>query len=394
MTFSSFLSPSLANCLIEGNTVDFGFATTDDATTTNYYYNTVIYSTADCRISQNALSGPAPAFVGPPTAVLIDLYNCSCEITGNTLIRTTSIPILAYIRNNGTSGVDGNGYDHIITDNIFDQNTIDGSSFVLATGLTQSTVYQRNKNQIGYAVVPWTTQMLSFNSYSAPSAWIVASSDFPPTDSTDYGALTGTYATAVGFGGSDRFVLRLYDDTASPGQRTFGHNVDVSKSIPFGTRVLDAQISIYNPSTVPLSTAGGTNAFQFSLEASRNHTTSIDGKTYNSKSVPTWMVGFAVANSLAINGGNEPNMRSAYQVIDLPITNFTTGSLPNSYTATAVSSTGTSLSQVGVDDSPNFVSTSDTTLTASLYFQFVATSQGVVGTPLIVVSPLIITYIW
>jgi hypothetical protein len=370
------LSSTLSNCLIEGNTTDFGFSTPDGSSTNSYNYLTALSTNADCRIMQNTFSGVASG-----SNVMADLFHCSCEIQSNTFIRNTNT-LLAYLRSDGY-------FDHMIVDNIFDQNTIDGSNTSLITGFSATTIYQRNKNQIGYAIIPMTTQVPSLFNYAVggiETYYVQASSDVPPSVSTDFGVTTGAFL--------DRFAMHLYDDSASPAQRTLGLGLDTSKSIPLGTRILDAKISVFNPSTIPLDLTS-VNQFQLSLDVSRNHTLAIDTKTYSSQTVPTWMLNFSSTVKLTISSGlgNEPSMRSAYQVIDLNPTNFTTGT-SGQYSYTATNSAGTTLTQVGVDNSNNYVSTSDSNIVASLTFFYRSSLQGSSNTPLIVVSPLIVTYTW
>lgn len=370
------LSSTLSNCLIEGNTTDFGFSTPDGSSTNTYNYTIALSASADCRIMQNTFSGVAS---GISPTVMVDLFHCSCEIQSNTFIRNANT-LLAYLRSDGY-------FDHIIVDNIFDQNTVDGSTTTLITGFPATTVYQRNKNQIGYAIIPMTTQVPSLYNYTTvglTTYYILAASDLPPIVATDLGVTTGAFR--------DRFAMHLYDDTASPTQRFFGLGLDTSKSIPFGTRILDAQVSVYNPSSIALDTSA-TNTFQLSLDASRNHTLAIDSKTFSSQSGSTWLFNFSSTITLTINGGNEPNMRSAFQLIDLNTTNFTTGT-SGSFTRSAINSSGSPITQVSADNSASYVSSSDTTIVASLTFAYKASSQGTSNTPLIVVSPLIVTYTW
>lgn len=145
------LSSTLSNCVIEGNSVDSGFYTADGTTVSSYTYNQLLLTSADCKIKNNNFSAISAS------GTMLSLNNCSCDIQGNTFKRG-SASITAYIASTGSQ-------DHMIVKNIFDSNTVDGSSIDLVTGLSTASIYQENKNQTAYAFLSalegekqWDTQ--------------------------------------------------------------------------------------------------------------------------------------------------------------------------------------------------------------------------------------------
>ena len=377
------ISPIFSDVLIEGNTIGVG-AGTSSGTPVYFGYGAsaslqdgyIIFTNADCRIVNNYVSGA----ITDANTFMMGLRSCSCHVQGNTFVREAAA-ITAYIINAGPD-------DHTIVDNIFDGYTVDGSTSQevspLVVGLSANSRYTNNKNQMAWAIIPLGTNKTAINKASNGSftPFGIYATTFYNTVDTTLGSSAGVASGAFW----DDYVLELFDSTASPAQRTFTLGVDISANVPHGAKIIDAKYSVYNPSSVPLNTSG-TNQFNLALSAGRNHLQSIDVKTYSSGGTLSWMLGFNANAGLTINAGNEASMRSAYQVIEIPTLNFT---------GTQTDSSGTTTSVSNVDISSNYVAGNDAGLTAKLFFSYQATSTGSFSPfiPLIVVSPLIVTYVF
>lgn len=373
---------TFSNVIIEGNTIDIGSSSSGGAPTF-YQYGThgigengyLLSTSADCRIFGNYFSGIATNNAG---TYMIQLSGCSCNIQGNTFIRGSS-EVAAYINNVGLD-------DHIITGNIFDGYTVDGSTpqstSPLVAGITANTLYTNNKNQVGYAVIPLATDktaLFKADRASSGLSMVFNTNDGNPPDIfTDYGVTAGYLP--------DPYVLLIYNNMTVPiTQNYFFMNIDIGKSIPVGAKIIDAKYSVYNPSSIPLDTSG-TNAFYLFLVAGRSAALSIDAKTYDNASSTSSMIGYESDAILNITGGNEPSMRTAYQVLEIPTLNFSGfAGVPGSIS-----------SLVNHDISGNYVAGNNYGLTATLQMYWKADGYGTASPliPLIVVSPLIITYLF
>ena len=351
---------TLSNILIEGNTIDAGSSLT---------YGTLLSSGfADCRIFGNYFSGIANDSVNSNMLVLA---GCSCNVQGNTFVRGAS-SIASFILTDTSN-------DHMITNNVFDGYTTDGTNTLLITGASSNTLYTSNKNQVGYSIIPLGTNkpgLFGINKGIISSAYFVFDShDAPPSlGSTDYGVTSGFLF--------DPYVLTIYDTVTSPGFRFFSTNIDITKSIPVGAKIIDAKMSVFSPSSVGFT---GTNTFSLSLLAGLNHTQSIDTQTYDNAGTLSTMIGFVASQSLTVNS-NVPDLRSAYQAIEIPTLNYTGNAGPPS-SIVSVSDT---------DISTQYVSGNDYGLSATIRFSYQASGATSASPyiPLLIVSPLIITYVF
>ena len=171
------ISSTLSDCLIQGNSIDIGFSTSNGTSTTSYTYPQVLQTNADCKILANNFSGMISDT--SPTGTMIILLGCTCDIEQNHFIRGSN-SILAYIKNISTN-------DHIIVENIFDSSTVDGASEILAIGLTSGTIFSRNKNQTKYALVSLFAEEKQWDTASYP---FINSSTAASISSGDGAALT------------------------------------------------------------------------------------------------------------------------------------------------------------------------------------------------------------
>lgn len=359
------LPTTFSNILIEGNTIDAG-ASTDGVTTTQFTYANLLTTLGDCRIFNNYWSGITN---NTSNTYMITMLGDACNIHGNTFVRGNSA-ITAYIRTNTS-------IDQMITGNIFDGYTPDGVTNTLVTNLSPNSLYTNNKNQVGYAIIPLGTNKSTLYDVTA------SITPFYVYNAIDFTSLANTLGVTSG-AFFDDYVLKIFEADASPLQRIFSIGVNLSSYVPSGAKIIDAKFSVYNPSGIALDTSG-TNQFSLALSAGRNHTDSLDTKTYQSSGISTWMLGFNASANLIINSGNEANMRSNFQTIEIPTLNFS-GLQTNSVGSTTTAS--------NADISSNYVSGNDYGLTAKLSFFYKASAQGTDTIPLIVMSPLIVTYVF
>src|SRR5260221_1416964 len=148
------LSSTLSNVIIDGNTFDTGFTTSNGTTTISYTYDRVIDAYADCKIVDNHFAGIANNTV---SGSIINIASSSSNIIGNTFIRGSS-SLFAYIDGSGTS------YSNI-TNNFFDKSTIDGSSTTLVKGIPSSSIVDKNINQTFITQALWADTLADINAY-------------------------------------------------------------------------------------------------------------------------------------------------------------------------------------------------------------------------------------
>lgn len=170
MTYIQTLGQSIN---IKGNIIDQGveYDLSNIVQTFNYTHCAFIYGSAN--ITDNTFANPAAA------ADMLNTQNGSCQITNNKFIRSAT-SISSYIKHRYIADEVTDAYSgvHTITDNVFDQPTIDGTTEELVKGLNINTIYTRNKNQTGFAYIPiydnnqteWTTT--SLDSAGVPATFI------------------------------------------------------------------------------------------------------------------------------------------------------------------------------------------------------------------------------
>ena len=136
------LESSLANIVIRDNTIDQG-RFSDGTTPVAYTYAYHAWIFGSSIIDGNTFIAPSAS------ADMLNIDSCSCTITKNKFIRG-STSVNSYIRAYGSN-------DQIITNNTFDQTTINGSSDILVVGISSRTTYTSNKNQTIYVPFQITT---------------------------------------------------------------------------------------------------------------------------------------------------------------------------------------------------------------------------------------------
>lgn len=268
------LETSLANIIINNNTIDQGrFSDGTTPATVNYAFHAWIYGSAN--ISHNTFMGPAAA------SDMLNLENSSSKISNNKFIRGAT-SITSYIKNHGTQ-------DQVIVENVFDQTTIDGTNEAIVSGLTSTSTYERNINQIAYLVLSLVEDMAVFDTYLSASAGQYFSGDRP-----SYGSDPGAFASKFQFTGKLGFdrnnenpligldaqnYLFLADASATEHQipRTFSKVFNLNTSLPSGAMLLSAKIGMKmntNPGGLNVAGSDFNNQFLLRLVVSNDVLTS------------------------------------------------------------------------------------------------------------------------
>lgn len=135
---------SFRSVKIKDNLIDIG------SSSTNYFYSSCMSLGADALVTGNTFSGCVGNGVGSTNLTVIT--DGSSLISNNAFIRGVGSPINSYINVTSVN-------DQVITDNLFDQTTIDGtpSHDILVTGLSTGSVYHSNKNQTIYIPIQLAT---------------------------------------------------------------------------------------------------------------------------------------------------------------------------------------------------------------------------------------------
>jgi len=203
---------TLGNTLITGNIITSG----SDTSGTMYYYDQCINASSEATIQANTIGG----INSSGTAVMIKLGDESASnvIVNNTFYRANSV-IGAYIADASLSTT-----DHIITNNIFDQPTVDGTNETICSNLSQGTLYNNNKNQTGYLTIPLGPNYT--NLYSGADIQISNVLFSVSTPINIYSALTFTNS-----GGAKEEAATMY-------------LVNISDYLPAGTKVLNSVLGI------------------------------------------------------------------------------------------------------------------------------------------------------
>lgn len=361
------ISSTFSNIIIEGNTIDAGYG--------SITYSNLLFTNADCRIFGNYFSGIESNTVA--TYMLL-IGEDSCNIQGNTFVRGANL-ITSYIRNVGIN-------DHIIVGNIFDGYTVDGSTIQgtgagqlpLVSGITANTLYTNNKNQVGYAIIPLSVHNPTLFALGTPP-----STEKAVTTVLNWAGpnviTSNAYVTSGVHG--DAMVTKIFDDSASPGH-TFILTTTLSGLVPIGAKIIDAKVAIYNPSgaTITLSSA---DFMTLTLNKSYTATNSLNIATFPSTSTSNWTIAYSSSTTFTCTTGTE--LYPTAMVLEIPTLNYN-GTIINNGSSSGVSNDNIST---------NYVVDGNSTLLANLDIFFTASApSSSTTTPLLLISPIIITYVF
>lgn len=221
------LETSLANIIIKDNILDQG-RSSDGTTPVTYNYSYHAWVQGSAIIDSNVFSAPAAS------SDMLYLDECSCIITKNKFIRNGT-SISSYIRNTGA-------YDHVITHNIFDESTIDGSDDVIIKSLSNKSVCHSNKNQTIYVPVVWFDSIVDI-----------------PSSATD---------TILGLGGIANPNVQRQNNyinitRTSTANSSLVADIPLGQSIPEGATLLECKIGL--ASAINGVTFTGDNTFSLIL---------------------------------------------------------------------------------------------------------------------------------
>lgn len=234
------LASTISNTLIEGNTFSTGYTSTNGVATSVAEYTSLLLNSGDAQIKDNTFAGQA----SNASNNMVALSNCSCFISNNRFIRNGK-SIAAYINN--TSGTN----DHVIIDNIFDSRTTDGSTETLVAGLTNTSIYDRNKNQTGVEHIKIRGHASEpYNPFSTTKLFASA-----------WGENYGGSQTENGY---DTLVIQ----SVTAGLNTFPlkFNVNLDQYLPKRVRIINVLFSLYGYNYMELqSTVGNDSTFKMKL---------------------------------------------------------------------------------------------------------------------------------
>lgn len=372
----------LADVLIDGNGFQNGFAT-NGGSQFSYSYASCLTTSADCRISNNQLNGITN---NSSSGSFFSLNNCSCNVTNNNFVRGNSL-LSAYISGTGI-------YDQTIVGNIFDFSTTDGTNENLVNGLTSTSVYMQNKNQIGYVLIPMYYFRNSISRGSASSAVIgVAFEDSsfglsgddngPPYQSMlcCFEIFTSVNtACDVQFNGSIKPFLplnaKLLETTIGISNPNGTVGITTSEGTFAGAATTELQILVSNPDKIPQSTNPANSILDVhTIVNSTDFINGDPGESFNDSLTLSYIV---TLNDTIVSG--YPNFTTTFLENNTGYLKLNTQSYappPSSGSPSNVSS--------------NYVNTIGRDIFVSYYLQVFPNGSGAVH---MAISPLLIRYIW
>lgn len=359
----------VTNIIVEDNTFDYGVFTPNGlpSSSTTYGYFTAIATTTNTIISNNYISGTPQTTNGGRIAI----FAGSATITGNTFIRE-NITIPAYITSSSSD-------DQIITNNIFDSPTVDGTSEVLVTGLSSSSTYHSNKNQTGSVSVPMTTTKLAIG----PSVdYMGATSSMFFSDTAGYNVFPYISLSEVGY----KSLVLFVDDFGTIATRYIGWQESLDKYLPPSVRVLKISLAMKSFEAAPvvetpLDPPSGFDSNIY-LYLNQYNTTSL-----NYLNLDSWLSSFAAFDPSVVND----------VVIEqsTPVSSVITGAQINANTnanAVTASVDTTTLGPGSSDISSQFVTGRNFPLTVSVDIRY-KRHAGASGNAFFF-APLYVKYRW
>ena len=280
-TMAAAQSPSEGNdssVLISGNITNQGYWYQIVGISANYQYpNGCIFSQSSCVITDNTLRGAN----GGDLIKTSGVHNI---IKGNKIYRGTA-NITSYVRfdsfDNPSWGGDpdgeGNGSTGLIVDNFFDQpypnsfqiDSFNGVSFNGNINITQTAapgwVVERNKNQIGWAVVSLTDGHLQYHNTQGTG--------YGPDGYDSLYLMQASDQNALPYRGGYRSGVIRVRDNESIGFRMWGIQSNIEQYLPNGVTLLEISSAIrsfgtqvdYDPLESP--TAASTSNFWMNLSS-------------------------------------------------------------------------------------------------------------------------------
>ena len=249
------INSSIGNVIIEDNTFDYGFFTPDGTSQTSftlYSYTNCLTTNSDAKIQGNTFSGITSSGFGSHLVVNVsNSVSGSQTITNNNFIRG-SIPIAAYV--DMSTAIN----DAIITQNIFDQSTVDGSieTLVKTPTLTTSSLipnisYYANKNQISYLPIQKFPYLIENSTAPTPNPANYArysTSNSGNSYSDSIGSFTGSLSVYGNEGIAVKYNL--------PWNEAAGIKLSASFSVVNGSPTITVDTAGQSPLSWPVDQSG------------------------------------------------------------------------------------------------------------------------------------------
>jgi hypothetical protein len=232
-----------SSCVIRGNTTGTGYWLQTTLTTLTYKYVTgYVYSKSSSIIDGNTLKG----IVTDGTAGnLILVSGLHSTIVNNKIFRKGS-DIDSYVAflDLNTPAWNGSTSTGTITNNFFDSPFIDASLnegvISLPSTVINRWIFEKNKNQTGYAVVPFTNQALFGGAWGPTAGGVAQSSNLSISPMNDGSGLTGAYKS--------QYAMII--DSAATAWRYWGNQDNIEKYLPNGVRIIQLRAGLKPYGTV------------------------------------------------------------------------------------------------------------------------------------------------
>ena len=255
--------------LITGNHINTGEESTTSPPTssvTTYHYDLGIFASQNATITDNIISGIAPALFSPGSPTGIALANNNSIVRGNKLSRGPTT-WSSYI--DGDYNTSGAGTfaisQHTIVNNFFDLPTLDGNPlhFGLVTNMSPFAIVNSNVNQTGFASI----SLLDYAHYVSLSGGAISSNPtgpsyqnivafFDPASPSNFQVQRvnlGLFSSP--FSGSNYTLVT--SSTADIATRDFSFTLSLDDILPSGVKITDAKIGIWLASIGSLDTSSG-----------------------------------------------------------------------------------------------------------------------------------------
>lgn len=235
-----------STCIIQGNVTSTGYWLQTTLTTTTYRYSAgYVYCQSSNIIKNNIFKGIDETTIGGDPSPAIWVSGRLNNVSDNRIYRNGK-SISAYVQFIGTTPSWGGAQssDGIIVDNYFDSPYINDSSLnetvINLFGVSNSRwIYERNKNQTGYAPVSPTNRFI----FNSPNGW-------GPTDTFDavlaYADqsvdVNPPFNSGLPYGAFRSQVMQIVDTSAltlgvSPDKRWYAQ-INLEAYLPNGVRII------------------------------------------------------------------------------------------------------------------------------------------------------------
>jgi hypothetical protein len=289
---------------IQSNHIGIGESSTTSPPSnslTQFNYDTGILAQHNAFITDNIIRGLQAAALAPTNPIGIQLANLQSTVRGNKLYRGAPNTWSSYI--DGASGVFTNA-KHIITENFFDQSTVDsmGFNFNVIANLSAIAIAHTNVNQTGYLAL----SLLDYARYITVSGGSAGFSTTGPaaqnislfSDNTSGVFMTrqnGAFLTS-----SSSYIQVANSSSATNTLHDISFTLPLDDILPAGVKIVSANLGLWIAQVSGLDVSSDTNN-QITLWINAYKPTATTGN-------PTFGVADVLANT---SGGFTDNTISA-----------------------------------------------------------------------------------